>query len=448
MGTSLKYGLSSLLLGLTIGLGYAVEQSDFPYIISMYALFFVAYIFIYKKATRQDGWFFIGLGIVLRASLLFGIPNLSDDIYRFVWDGRLLLNGINPFDHLPSYYIEQATMPEGITQNLYDQLNSPNYFTIYPPVCQAVFALSCWVFPHSILGSAILMKLFVFACEVGSLLLLVRLLPPFRSQSEGPPPREVLLYALNPLIIIELCGNLHFEGPMIFFLLLALWCLQRQRYDWSAVAMALSIASKLLPLIFLPFLIQRLGWKKSLRYFIIVGALLLLFFLPLASGAFLANFGNSLDLYFRKFEFNASLYYLLRWVGFQLSGYNLIAFIGPGLALLVFINILVKAWREQNPHLSSLPLMMLFAICLYLSCTTTVHPWYASLPIVLCLFTRFRFPVLWSGLIVLTYINYSYAEYFENLWIVGIEYGLVVLFFWMEYTGRLKNLTDSPALAD
>ncbi|MEL6721147.1 MAG: mannosyltransferase, partial [Bacteroidota bacterium] len=201
---------------------------------------------------------------------------------------------------------------------------------------------------------------------------------------------------------------------------------------YSALSFALSIASKLLPLMFLPLLIKRLGWQKSLLYFSIVGSTVLLLFLPLISGAFLQNFGNSLDLYFRKFEFNASIYYLIRWIGFQIKGFNLIAKIGPALALGTLIGISALSLYERKPKIDRLPLMMLFAICIYLSFTTTVHPWYVSLPLVLCCFTNFRFPVLWSGLIFLTYINYSYTSYQENLWVVGLEYVLVWVFFIFE----------------
>ena len=429
-----KYLAALSLLLLTIGLGYGPSQSDFGLISAFYIPFFLLYLLVFRFADQKDIWFFIILGILMRASLLFALPNLSDDIYRFVWDGRLILNGVNPFNYLPSYYIEQGINLPGITAELFAQLNSPNYFTIYPPVCQAIFASSAWLFPESVLHSAIFMKVLLLAFEIGSIILLVKLLE--GKEENGNPNRKVLLYALNPLIIIEITGNLHFEGPMIFFLLLSIWLLRKNRWQASAVAMALSIASKLLPLMFLPFLIRRLGWKKSLQYFVITGGLLLLFFAPLLNGLFLSSFGSSLNLYFQKFEFNASIYYLLRWIGYQLSGYNLIIAFGPGLAGLVLIGILWKAWKEKNPDMESLPLMMLFAIGLYLAGTTTVHPWYAALPLVLCLFTNYRFPVLWTGLIFLTYINYSYEPYLENLWIVGLEYSLVFGFFFYEYKQR------------
>lgn len=420
----LSFGLIALaMIGLTFGLGFLVEQSSFNRILAFYAPLFLLYLLAYRMVDGdkdREVSFFLILAVALRAVLVFAAPSLSDDVYRFVWDGRLLLQGINPFDHLPAHYIENGFQVPGIDEQLYRELNSPEYFTIYPPVAQGTFLLAAWLFPGSVLNSALVMKLFLFGCELGTMWLLVRLLTHFQL-----PPKNVLLYALNPLIIVEVTGNLHYEGAMVFFLLLSLWLLLNERWAFSAGAMGLSIASKLLPLMFLPFLIRRLGWRRSLSYFGVVGGVLLLLFFPLASGVFLSNFSESLDLYFRKFEFNASVYYLVRWVDFQRLGYNNIARIGPWLAAITASGILLFAMLERNISFRKLPSRWLFAICLYLFLTTTVHPWYLSLPVLLCLFTRFRFPILWSGLVFLTYINYSYTPYWENLWLVALEYALV-----------------------
>lgn len=425
------------LIALTVGLGFFVQQSDFVPIIAQFEIFFSLYILIFLYTNKKSEIaFFIGVSIFLRFILLFALPNLSDDVYRFIWDGRLLINGHNPFDFLPSYYIENNIETAGINEALFSKLNSPEYFTIYPPVAQGVFAFACWLFPNSIIGSTITMKVFLFLCEVGSLFFIKKLLDHFQF-----PAKNILLYALNPLIIIELCGNLHFEAAMIFFLLAAVFFLVKNKLTFSAFSMALSIASKLLPLMFLPFLIKRLGWKKSLQYFTIVGFVIVLLFAPLISGAFFNNFGASLDLYFQKFEFNASIYYAFRWVGYQVVGYNWIQSAGPAFAIIVLLGILTTGFLENNFDWKNLFEKMLFAICLYLAFATIVHPWYVSLPIVLCLFTRFRFPILWSGLVFLTYINYSYGEYFENLWIVGLEYVLVFSFLIYELTKTYSALS-------
>ncbi len=447
----LLFLLSSLIfLSLTWILGYVIDRTQFFYLITHYGLFFCLYLAVFFYSTKKETiLFYTTLGIVLRFILIFAFPNFSDDIYRFIWDGRLLVNGINPFDHLPSYYIAQEFVVPGLTPELYEHLNSPNYFTVYPPINQLLFAIAAYCSPNDFLGSSMILKSFLFLCEVGSIYLIVSLLKHFHL-----PEKNVLLYALNPLIIFEIMGNVHFEGAMIFFLLLSIWLIAvKKRLVLSAIAMAGAIASKLLPLIFLPFFIWRLAgeknikieqsatlsdvwrakikainWSNNLLFFGVLGVVLLGLFIPLFSGAFLSNFGTSLNLYFQKFEFNASIYYLIRWLGFQYKGYNVIQTLGPALSLSVFLTILWRVFNEKEANWSNLFSGLLFAICLYLFLAMTIHPWYVALPVVCCLFTRFRFPILWSGLIFLTYINYSYVSYFEDLRMVGIEYVLVGIF--------------------
>ncbi|MFK8100992.1 MAG: hypothetical protein AB8G15_00640 [Saprospiraceae bacterium] len=436
---SLKFTVSLVLIALTYILAFQLTQNDFYPLMLSYGLFFSIYLFIYYQVNdRATVYFFIGLAVLLRCLVIGAPPNLSDDIYRFIWDGRLINQGINPFNNLPSYYLTEGVNVPGINQALYDALNSQNYFTIYPPICQGIFAFACYLFPTSIAASTFLMKLFLFGFELGSIFLLLSLLRHFQL-----PLKRALLYALNPLIILEICGNLHFEGAMVFFLLLAYYAYVKDHLHWSAVAMALSIASKLLPLMFLPLFIRRLGWPKSIRYFFIVGICLLLLFFPIVNGLFFSNFGESLNLYFQRFEFNASLYYLARWLGYQYIGYNMIAQIGPALALLSTSAILALAFFEPKPNKENLPRAIMFAICFYLLCTTTVHPWYLSIPLVCCLFTHYRFPVIWSGLIFLSYSKYIYPDSYENLWIVGLEYSLVLLFFLYEWKRRSRSCVNT-----
>ena len=417
----LNYFVGLAFISLVLILGFWVERGDFLSLQLLYLGCFALYLFAYRNAqSPHDVNLFIGVAIVARLLLIGSFPNLSDDIYRFFWDGKLWHAGINPFDALPSHYAEQG-FPKGLNQTLYDQLNSPNYFTIYPPIAQFIYYIA--TFTSDVYRSAIVMKLFLFAAEVGSIWLLIRLI-----KHQGMEEKSVLLYVLNPLIVVELMGNLHFEGVMIFFVLLSYWWLQKGWQRLSAVAFAFSVATKLLPLIFLPFLIHKLGWKKSLQYFVIVGVVTVALFWPLFGSFFIENFGKSLNLYFQKFEFNASLYYVFRWLGYQVYGYNLISVFGPLLALMAGTIIFAKAIQEKSKGLKNLPEQWLWAIIIYLLCTTTVHPWYITLPILLSIFTNYRFPIVWSALIFLTYVNYSYEPYFENLWVVALEYSLVLAY--------------------
>lgn len=420
-GAAWHWVAATLFTALCVAIAYTPGQGDFYILAALYVPAFLLYIYIYQRVDSSRSFrFFLLVGALARLLLVPAMPQLSDDVYRFIWDGRLVVQGINPFAHPPVHYLLAAARPEGLSPDLYAKLNSPEYFTIYPPVAQGTFALACWLFPKNIWGATIVMKTVLLGFELGALWVFPRLL-----RRLGLPEKQALLYALNPLVLSEVMGNLHFEGAMVFFLLLALLALAAGRWRASALALALAVASKLLPLMFFPFLIRRLGWRRSIAYFSIVGAVLALLFAPLFGEAFLSGFSDSLGLYFRRFEFNASVYYLLRWLGFRLTGFNLIAYLGPALALAALLGIAGLALWEKGRDWKSLPPVMLLAICLYLGISTTVHPWYASLPIALAALSRYRFPILWSGLIWLTYINYSYTEYRENLYAVALEYLLV-----------------------
>jgi hypothetical protein len=415
-------------------ISFGLERNDFQPLFIAYCIAFFNYWLIYQLVEDKEILKYIWIAVLIRCIIAFAFPNLSDDIYRFIWDGKLITDGIHPFLHTPTELIQNHLVHHPIYQTLYPFLNSPDYFTVYPPVCQAIFAFSTQLFPNDIYESAIVMKIILACFDIGSVFLIRHLL-----KNNYLPVKKVLLYAFNPLIIIELCGNAHFESAMLFFFLLSLHFWHQQKITYTAIALAFSIASKLLPLLFIPFFIMQLYDKVNLRqvrlpsikniaHFIGVLSMTTLFlFLPLYDAQLLANMGKSLNLYFQKFEFNASIYYGLRWIGFKLFGYNQIAILGPALGIIVFLKILYESLCGKKRFYPNLML----SITLYLLCATIVHPWYLTLPIALSVLTQTRLALLWSFLIFGTYINYSYTPYYENLWVVGLEYAILLGFFFL-----------------
>ncbi len=77
---------------------------------------------------------FIGLALVFRLIFLFATPNLSQDFYRFIWDGRMILEGLNPYLHLPQTFINQGIHPIAEALNLYNGMGEMNgsHYTNYP----------------------------------------------------------------------------------------------------------------------------------------------------------------------------------------------------------------------------------------------------------------------------------------------------------------------------
>ncbi len=411
-------------------LGYQYDRTNSMVIIVIFGIIFLSYIWQLSKISENHLVDLTAkLSIIFRVILLFSIPGLSDDFYRFIWDGRLLNAGINPFVNLPTFYINHPDMaPDGINEALFANLNSPEYFTIYPPVNQFIFWLSAWLSPNSLLGSIVSIRVFIILAEVGNLLLIKKLLRLYKL-----PAKNILIYALNPLVILELTGNLHFEALVIFFVLLSIYLIKINNINLAAISFALGICTKLIPLIFLPLLLSRLTIRKTIQFYLVTGIATTLCFLPLLNPEFLEGIQHSFALYFRKFEFNASVYYLLRAYGFQLVNYNIISFAGSFLAMITFVVILHYAFYEMMTRRHKLPFTFLWTLLIYLTFTTTLHPWYITPLLAYGLFTNYRFPVLWSALIFLTYINYTVNGYQENIFIVIMEYSLLTTFLIFEW---------------
>ena len=410
------------LIGYII-LGYHVERSDFFSLITIYSFIFLAYLLLYHlNFDNKHINLLLGGAILFRLALLFMLPNFSDDYFRFIWDGRLLNNGLNPFTILPSTFIESNVVQlQSVNQgNLFKHLNSPDYFTLYPPISQFVYYIGAKLSPDNVKGSVIIMRLFILIADIGNIILLSKLLKYFRVNT-----KNIILYALNPLIILELTGNLHFEGIMLFFLLLAVYLFIKGFWDYAAIAFSFSIATKLIPLMFLPFLWKRLLKKQLVLVYLIIGLSLYVFFAVFIDASFINNISSSLDLYFQKFEFNASVFYIIRWLGFLFHGHDIIQVAGPILALLTFSSIMYLAYAEKQLGWKHFIEMVFIANAIYLLFTATVHPWYLTILIATSIFTNYRFVILWSLMIMLSYATYQTNNYIENLYLVGFEYIVV-----------------------
>ncbi len=401
-------------------LSYQTLRDNFPQVISLFTILFAAYYVSYKFFSATHFTYLLIGGIAFRLMLLFSVPNLSDDVYRFIWDGRLAANGINPFSHLPSeiMHIQGVT---GITKELFEKLNSPNYYTIYPPLMEGIFWMAGKLFPLNVLGSIVFLKCIIVLFEFATFYLLVQLL-----KKLSLPKHLSLLYILNPLVITELTGNVHFEAVIIFFVLLSFLLLLQNKGQISAIFLGAGVATKLLPVLFLPLIFYKLGWRKGLLYSLITGVTTLLLFAIVFDVTTVEHLLVSIDLFFRKFEFNASIYYLARYLGTLLLDYNIIAIAGPVLILLSALIILIISFKRRN--MSSLIFFnkALFIIATWFLFSTTIHPWYICLPVALAVFTTYRYAIIWSFTATLSYAAYQTVPVKENLWLVGAGYVFMI----------------------
>jgi len=416
---------------------YQLVRHDFIKLLTLYfGLFGLTYILL--KQTFTQWKLLLIVGILYRLIFLWAIPNLSQDFYRFIWDGQVLLNGGNPFEFTPlaysgnpaSYGIEIQHVNELLAGM--GELNASHHSN-YPPLKQLFFALSVLLGGKSIMGSMIALRLLLILADMGIFWIGRKLLLAF-----DQPPQRIFWYFLNPFVIIELTGNLHFEGVMIFCLMASLYLLYRGSWFWSAILMGASISIKLIPLLLLPLLLrwfinkEKQSWVTLIGYYLTVGGFVVMTFLPFLSQKVILQYYDTTALWFQNFEFNASVYYVVRYFGFEQVGYNIIESAGKVLAVIIFILIMAMAFFRKNEKYEVLLKSMVFAFTIYFLLSTTVHPWYITTPLILGILAGWRYPLLWSFLVVLSYSGYQEDVVNEKLWILAVEYLLLLLYLLWE----------------
>lgn len=410
-----------------------MPRESFWYLLLFYALAFFSFYFLYVSNAIPEKKLFVW-GVFFRVILLFCLPFWSQDFYRFIWDGRLVFSGQSPYLFKPNDVIETITMFQ--SRELYQAMGdlSASHFSNYPPVNQFIFALAALFAPKSIFFSSLFFKFCILFSDIGiyhygkKILLFLNL-----------NTKNIFLYFLNPLVILELVGNAHFEGVMLFFFIVGIWFLFQKKWMLSALFVALSIATKLLPLLLLPFLYQFLGFKKSIIYYLIVVCINMLLFLPFVSESLIQNYSETIALWFVNFEFNASFYYVFREIGYWIKGYNTIGVIGKITPIVTVCVLLFYALFKNNKLPKLFFVNSLFALSIYFFLATTIHPWYICNLLVLTVFTKYRFIVVWSSMIILSYFAYSQSPFKESLLGVFIEYFFVYGFLIYECVKKTKE---------
>jgi len=200
-----------------------------------------AAIVAYGAGGRSVLALILATAMLLRLGALAAPVYLSDDIYRYIWDGRVQAAGINPYRHIPTDTHLAPLRDEAVFPNI----NRNNYApTIYPPVAQMLFLLA------TRFGETVpAMKLALVAVEaigIGAFLFVLR--------AAGAPRENILLYAWHPLPVWEIAGSGHLEAAVVAFVALALAAALGGRRAWSGAALAAATLVKFFPLVLVPAL--------------------------------------------------------------------------------------------------------------------------------------------------------------------------------------------------
>ena len=201
------------------------------------------------------------VGVAMRCLLLPGTP-VSNDLFRYIWDGRVQAAGINPYLHVPSEEVLTPLRDSAI----YPYINRADYApTIYPPTSQIVFYLVT-----RISEAPIAMKATMLAFEGLAVWAMLRLLA-----LRGLPRSRILLYAWHPLPLWEFARSGHVDVIAIAFLLLAFLAAERRSPILAGIAFGAGALVKYFPLVTAPALYRRWDWRFPLAFIATIAALYL-----------------------------------------------------------------------------------------------------------------------------------------------------------------------------
>ena len=266
----------SLLLSIYFFSGYIFERHETVVIFFLFFLCFALTFLVSKKLSLNEILFF---GISFRLILFFTYPWLSDDFYRFIWDGLVIGENINPYEYTPSELMKKGEVlgTKKIFIELYGKMSNLSRlnYSPYPPINQFLFFLSTLV-KKDISLSLISMRSLIIVSDILNFFIGLRILKKIKFREE-----KILWYFLNPLVIIELTGNLHFEGFMLTFFGFGILLFLENKKLFALFPLALSVGTKLIQYLLFLLLSIKKNSEKLKMTILFIGLLFLIFFYQL-----------------------------------------------------------------------------------------------------------------------------------------------------------------------
>lgn len=197
------------------------------------------------RASQLARWITLGLvilfAVAFRATLVPQRPYLSADVYRYVWDGYVQTQRINPYRYAPEAAEVTGFRDEKIFPNITD--DDKRWLSPYPPADQVIFFAVSLVRPLNVTA----MKATMAAFDLIAMLLLMLVL-----SRNGVDPARAIIFAWHPLLIFEGAHSGHVEAVFIAFLALALFAWSRRNDALTGIALALATLVKFYPVLMLP----------------------------------------------------------------------------------------------------------------------------------------------------------------------------------------------------
>lgn len=361
----------------------------------------------------------IFIGILTRSVLLVTNPATSDDHYRYLWEGKILINGYNPYEFSPQdsalAHLYSTTLPEKVTFK--------KYTSIYPPGAQFVFMMGYLISGESVMG----LKIIFLICEIVLLLVLLHLL-----RMKNLPEHYLAFYALLPLPVMEYFINVHIDVAALPFFLLFILYSEKQKTVSAAILFGITFLLKSYAIFALPALLRKFSVKNLLIFGVVSGTMIILAYLPFVNEK--RPITDMLVTYLQRWEFNGGLYSLLKLIfGSPLTArYVCLAVLGLGTLYVLYKNF------GLIPNI-----VLIYSLVAMTS--TTLYPWYLGWLAVLFPLQ----PMLSAGSLFFT-VNFSNFTplgevWKEYVWVLLVQYipFYILLFLDLKRFQKMKTTASS-----
>jgi len=316
------------------------------------SLIYLIFIFLLNKCDVNQNQLFLVIGVLLLFKILFinTEPIGSDDYYRYIWDGKVQVNGINPYLFSP----EDSTLRFLHSELLPEKVSYPEIKTIYFPVSQWLFAISYQISGENAIG----LKIFYLLFELLLLVSLFYLLKQFSINT-----KYILIYAALPLITFQFFIDAHIDIVGAAFLIASLTLYFYNKKLLSYVMLGLSISVKPTGLLLIPFLFQ--NEQRMYNKLKAVFVPLLIFILTFLPYVFSATPIDTLINYTANWTFNGMVY---NFLNIFFADNLTIRILCAILFLVVLLFLFTSKMDLIKKFYLSLFLLMIFS--------PVVHPWY------------------------------------------------------------------------
>jgi hypothetical protein len=362
----------------------------------------------------------------LALAALWRIPFLimpigsDDDIHRYLWDGRIQRLGYNPYSVIPTDPA-MAGLHTAETRGL----NNPEVPSPYPAGAQLFFRAVT-----AIHESIFAFKIAFVVCDFAIVLLLINVL-----RLGGYGEHWVLAYAWHPLLATNVAGSGHIDILGVLLLLVSTAALARRWRTIAAIAFALAVAIKFLPIVLAPLYWRRLRLRDGLLAAFVFGLL----YVPFLEHGRIPI--GSLGVYVQRFRFNDPIFATLGLV----ASPRIVA----GVAVLA--GLFVAGWLRSKPAVSEADKWAL-PMAASLVCAPVVYPWYL-LWLLPFLRSASMFPLMvWTVSILSTYLVWYLRslgyEWEVPIWLLLLEYGSVGIAAIMSFRGMAQPVGESQQLPE